>query len=71
MEKTRARINSWAASHEEKWWRVQKKSKYNIQENKNTVKKGLHIPMIIDGGEGKKFKKCCVIEYIEHQRKIR
>ena len=25
----------------------------------------------MDGGEGKNFKKCCVIEDIERQRKIR
>ena len=33
-----------------------KKSKEKIQENKKTLKKGLHGPMIMDGGEGKKLK---------------
>ena len=47
------------------------KSKDKIQENKKTVKKGLHRPMIMGGGEGKKFKKYCVVEDIEHQQKIR
>ena len=27
--------------------------------------------MILDGGEGKKLKNCCVFENIEHQQKIR
>ena len=27
--------------------------------------------MIMDGGEGKKIKKCCVVEDIEHQQKLR
>ena len=47
-----------------------KKLKKKIQENQKTVKKGLHRPMIMDGGEGKKFKNCCVVENIEHQKKI-
>ena len=70
-ENTQVRINSWASSHEEKWWCVPKMLKEKIQENKKTVKKGLHRPMILDGGEGKKLKNCCVFENIEHQRKIR
>ena len=36
-----------------------------------TVKTGLHRPMIMDGYEGKKLKTCCVVENIEHQKKIR
>ena len=48
-----------------------KQLKEKIQENQKTVKKGLHIPTIMDGGEGKKLKKCCVVENIEHQQKIR
>ena len=47
----------------------QKKLKNKIQENMNTVKTGLHRPMIMDGGEGKKLKTCCVVENIEHQQK--
>ena len=69
--KTWVRINSWAASHEEKWRRVQKHLKEKIQENQKTVKKGLHGPMIMDGGEGKKLKHCCVVDNIENQQKIR
>ena len=60
LEKTWVRINSWAESHEEKWRRVPKKPKEKIQENKKTMKKGLHRPRIMDGGEGKKlFFLCC------------
>ena len=36
-----------------------------IQENQKAVKKGLHRHMIIHEGEGKKLKKCCVVENIE------
>ena len=32
---------------------------------------GLHRPMMMNGGEGKKLKKCCVVEDIERQREIR
>ena len=71
MGNTRARINSWAAIHEEKWRHAPQKLKEKIHENKKTVKKGIHIPMIMDGGEGNKLKNCCVVENIEHQRKIR
>ena len=59
VKKIRVRINSWAAINEEKWWSVPKKPKDKIQENKKTVKKGLHGPMIIYGGEGKKLKMLC------------
>ena len=31
-------------------------------------KKGLQRQMIMDGGEGKKLKKCCVVENIEPQK---
>ena len=48
-----------------------KQLKDKIQENQNMVKKGLHIQMIMDGGEGKKLKHCCVVDNIEPQRKIR
>ena len=44
------------------------KIKGEIWESKKTVEKGLHRPMVMDGGEGEKLKKCCVIEDIEHQR---
>ena len=39
MQKIWVRINSWAASHEEKWRHVPKKLKEKIQENQKTVKK--------------------------------
>ena len=71
VEKTRVRINSWAASHEEKWRHVQKNLKDKIVENHKTVKKGLQRQMIMDGGEGKKLKNCCVVENIEPQKKLR
>ena len=45
--------------------------KEKIQENQKTVKKGLHRPMIVDGGGGKKLKNCCVVDNIEHRQKIR
>ena len=48
-----------------------KKLKEKIQENQKTVKKGLHRQMIMDGGEGKKLKNCCVVENIEPQKKLR
>ena len=34
-----------------------------------TVKRGLQRPMMMGGDEGKKFKTCCVVEYIERQQK--
>ena len=48
-----------------------KELKYKIEENQKTVKKGLHRQMIMDGGEGKKLKNCCVVDNIEHQKKLR
>ena len=71
VEKTQVRINSWAESHEEKWRHVPKKSKEKTQENKKTVKKGLHRKRIMDGGEGKRFKNGCAAENIEPQKKLR
>ena len=65
MEKPRVRINSWAASHEEKWRYVPKQLKNKTEENQKTVKKGLHRQIIMDAGEGKKLKNCCVVENIE------
>ena len=53
VEITQARINSWAASHEEKWWHVPKQIKEKIQENQKIVKKGLQRQMIMAGGESK------------------
>ena len=71
MGKTRVRINSWEASHEEKWRHVPKYLKDKIEENQKTVKEGLQRQMIMDGGEGKKFKNCCVFENIEPQKQLR
>ena len=48
-----------------------KKLKEKIQENHKTVKKGLHEQMIMDGGESKKLKNCCVVDNIEPQKKLR
>ena len=42
--------------------------KKKIQENQNAVKKGLHRQMIIDGGESKKLKICCVVGNIEPRK---
>ena len=44
-----------------------RKLKVKIKENEKTVKNVLHRPMILDEIEGKKLKKCCVVEDIEHQ----
>ena len=40
------------------------KIKRGIQGNNKTVKKGLHGPMIIDGGEGKKFKNVVLLRQV-------
>ena len=48
-----------------------KKLKEKIEENQKTLKKGLQRQMIMDGGESKKFKKNCVVENIEPQKKLR
>ena len=58
----------WAASHEYIWRLVTTKSEEKIQENRKRVKRGIHRPMLMDGGEGKKLKTICVVEDIEHQR---
>ena len=29
---------------------------------------GMHRPILMDGGEGKILRKCCVVKGIEHQR---
>ena len=42
------------------------KSEDKIQENKKRGERGLHIPMVMDGSEGKKLKKI-VVKDIEHQ----
>ena len=35
--------------------------------HKKRVRRGLHRPMLMDGGKGKKLKKCCVVKDIDHQ----
>ena len=42
------------------------KSEEKIQVHRKRVGRGLHKPMLIDGGEVKKLKKI-VVKYIEHQ----
>ena len=71
VENPRVRINLCASSHEEKWRHVPKQLKYKIEENQKTVKRGLQRQMIMDVGEGKKFKNCCVVENIEPQKHLR
>ena len=61
------RIKSWKASHEEKLWRVPTKLEDKIQVHAKRSRRGLHRPMLMDGGEGKKLKKC-VVEDIEQQQ---
>ena len=41
------------------------KPKEIIQENNKTVKNGIHIPMVMNGGEDKKLKSC-IVKDIEH-----
>ena len=48
-----------------------KKIKRKVQENQKTVKKGLHTQMIMDGGESKKLKTCCVVENNKTQKQLR
>ena len=67
MGKTRFRINSWSASHEEKLRHVPQKFKDKIEENLKTQKKGLQRKMITDGGDCKKLKHCFVVENIKPQ----
>ena len=43
--------------------------KGEILENKKTAKMGLHRPMIMYGGKGKKLKKRGGVNDIEHQKK--
>ena len=62
------RIKSWKASHEEKLWRVPTKLEDKIQVHKKRVKRGLNRPMLMDRGESKMLKKCCVVKDIEHQQ---
>ena len=49
-KKTRVKTKSWAASYEEKWRHMPTKSE------EKRVRRSLHRPMAIDGGEGKKLK---------------
>ena len=71
MVETREKKNLWVASHEEKWWRVPNKPEQKIKLQKERKKSSLHIPMLIDGVEGKILSKCCVVKDIEHQREKR
>ena len=60
----RVRINSWAASHEEKWWCVPTKPEEKIQVHKKRVRKGLHRPMLMDGDKGKKLKNVVLLRIL-------
>ena len=64
----RQEINSWAEIYEEKWRRVPTKLEEMVQVHKERKIRGLHRPMLMDGGEGKIRRKYCVDEGIEHQR---
>ena len=65
---TRQKINSWAASHEEKWRRVPTKPEERIKVHKESEIRGLHITMLMDGGEGNILRKGYTVKDIEHQR---
>ena len=67
----REKINSWAASHEEKWGRVTTKPEEKVQVHKERQRRGLHITILMDGGEGKILRKGCVVKGIDHQREKR
>ena len=60
--------NSWAASHEEKWRRVPTKPEERIKVHKESEIRGLHITMLMDGGEGNILRKGYTVKDIEHQR---
>ena len=45
--------------------------KDKIQENQQTVKKGLYRQMIMDGGEVNNVENCCVVDNIEPQKQLR
>ena len=48
-----------------------KKLKDKIEQNHKTVKKGLQRQMIMDVGEGKRFKNICVVQNIELQKQLK
>ena len=48
---------------------VCQKPKEKIQENKKTLKKGVHRPMIMDGGEGKKLKISVMLRILNISKK--
>ena len=62
------RINSWAASHEEKWRDVSKKLKEKIEGHNKTVKNVLQIQMMMDGGEVKKMKNVVLLRIINFRK---
>ena len=64
---TLQKINFWAASHEEKWTNVPQKSEERVQVHREGKIKSLHIPRLMDGGDGKISIKVCVVKCIEHQ----
>ena len=68
MAETRQKTNSWAEIHEEKWRRVPTKSEEKVQVHSEENIKGMHIPNLMDGGEGKIGRKGCVVKGIKHHR---
>ena len=44
------------------------KTEEKVQVQKEIRRKGLHIPMLIYGGEGNIGRKSCVVQGIEHQQ---
>ena len=62
---------SWESIHEEKWRRVPTKPEEKIQVHKERYIRGMHRPMLMDGGECKILRKGCIVKDIKHQRERR
>ena len=67
MLETGQKINSWAASYEEKWQHVPTKQEEKVQVHKERERRGMHRSMLMDGGEGNILRKRYVVKGIEHQ----
>ena len=63
----RQKIRSWSESHEDEWRRVSTKPEDKIQVHTERNSRGLHRPILIDGGKGNIGRKCFVVKGIEHQ----
>ena len=68
MLEIRQKMNSWAASHGEKWRCVTTKQEEKTQVHEERNIRCLHIPILIDGGEGNIGRKDCIVNVIEHCR---